>query len=129
MATRITKLDKDARKGAKLLKGQKQLTNAEINKAMKEAASAIDALEADNNQLKRMMVWERAQLIYFTNLVMEYTRGQRVVGTPIRAFNELPEPEQQKLVARAVAELKDPRVNVPVEEALVERPPAKKLIT
>lgn len=95
-------------KGAKgqrrQLQKQKQLTAAEVRKAMLEASKAIDELSQELNALRRVLIAERAQVIYYTEMALGYSK-RTIVEPVLKGFLQLTEEQRMAYTKQAVQEL------------------------
>ena len=86
------------------LKKQKRVTAVQITEALQEAGKALDQLGSENAALRRIIVSERAQLIYYMEMAEGFSKGEKILGT-LQNFMELPEPSKQAYVKKAIEEL------------------------
>jgi uncharacterized membrane protein len=91
----------------KKLEVQKKLTQAEIGRAMTEASRAIDRLGAENAGLRRIVVAERAQVIYYTEQAIAFAE-RKTLDLVLKAFQELTDEQREAYVKRAIVELEGP---------------------
>jgi len=118
---RIKKRDAQADRSKKKLAAQKKLTAAEVNRALLEASAAIDRQGAEIAALKRIIVSERAQLIYFMELTVKYAKREILDISPV-SFHDLAEEVREEYVKRAIKELEQDEGPAPREQ---EKPKGK----
>lgn len=114
---RIKKRNPKEQRAKKKLADTTKLTNAQVKKAMLEASVAIDRLSGEVASLKQIIISERAQLIYFTELAVGYAKHE-IVDITIKNFSDLPEDKQEAYIKQAIRELGS-------EEAPAEKPKGK----
>lgn len=94
------------------LQAAKTVAIVEMKRAMREASIALDQQAQEIIALKRILISERAQVIYYTSKYESFIHRAcaevRAVG-----FLDLPEAEQEVFVKRAVKELSDSQGLVP----------------
>lgn len=110
-----------------------QKTSAdEVSKAMVEAAKAIDTLTAEKlslrranvglydmvQQLKKIIISERAQLIYYTQKALDFMH-RKDVSVTLTNFADLSQEQQEEFVKRAVVEVGSDSPIIPHEELKV----------
>jgi hypothetical protein len=97
----------------KQLLDQKKLTSREVARALQEASDAIDRLSAENHQLRRIVVAERAQVIHYTEEALAFAQHKKL-DLDVRNFADLLEADREGYIKRAIAELAaDPEVPAP----------------
>lgn len=107
----------------------KQTSAREMTRAMVEAAKAIDrltlkeislrkangALAETVETLKKIIISERAQLIYYTQKALDFMH-HKDVSVVLTNFADLPESAQEAYVKKAIAEVGSDSPIVPHEE-------------
>lgn len=73
-------------------------------KAMKAASDTIDAQSQELIALRRILISERAQLIFYTERCLDYAE-RRCLDLVVPNFMELAEDVQEEFVKRAYTEL------------------------
>lgn len=114
------------------LQAAKAQTFVAMKQAMNEASIALDQQTEEINALKRLLISERAQVIYFTDKYVSCLKLKCFDVEP-QGFLDLPEAKQEPYVVRAVKELSgaqgivphDPKAAASADET---RTTAKKLI-
>ena len=86
------------------LRTQKAMTNTSIKHAMQAASEAIDRLSQECQALHRILISERAQVIYYTEKYAAFVKRE-CVELVAKGFLDLTEAEQEGFIKRAVAEL------------------------
>jgi hypothetical protein len=94
------------------LRREKAIATAEIKRALMEASKAIDDLQQEVLALKRILISERAQVIYYTDKYQAFIE-RRCVDIQPQGFLEMDEAAQEPYVKRAVQELSDSQGIVP----------------
>ncbi len=94
------------------LRAQKQLTQKEIKQAMLEASNAIDRQAQEIAALKRIIIGERAQLIFYTDKAVAYARG-KCLDPMVPNFLDQPEDLKESYIKRAMQELESDQSIVP----------------
>jgi hypothetical protein len=82
----------------------KNATAKEIHNSLVMASQAIDRQTEEIKALRRIIVSERAQLIYMSDMALGYAQ-RRIVDLTIKNFSDLPEATQQEYVKKAIEEL------------------------
>lgn len=103
-------------------------TNREMKKAILAAGEAIDAQSQELGAMRRILISERAQVIYYTDKYLACLKKQCVDLVPV-SFLELEETVQEPYIKRAIQELAVGEGVVPHEQGA--EPPltvAKKII-
>lgn len=72
----------------------------------------IDRLGSENAGLRRIIVAERAQVIYYTEQALAFAQ-RKTLDLALKAFDELADEQREEFVKRAIGELKDQQ-QVPV---------------
>lgn len=96
----------------KKLRQQTLATNAEIRRAMKTASKAIDQQSQELSALRRILISERAQVIYYTEKYRAMVMRECLDVAP-KGFLDLKEDEQTKYIKQAIQELNSPESIVP----------------
>lgn len=105
--------DPKGKKGWKRrLQAYKNISAREVKKAMLEASGALDRQAQELIALKRILVSERAQVIYYTDKYQACIKQECFDLQPF-GFLELPEELQTVYIKRAVQELSDNQGLVP----------------
>jgi len=117
--------------GKNQLKHAKANAFEEINKALSAASEAIDELNQVNLAMRRILISERAQVIYYTEKYRAFVCRECVEVVAI-GFLDLSEGQQEKYIKLAVVELQGDAAILPhdPEAAKVEESaePGKKII-
>lgn len=98
------KVDKTERKQKIKLKKLKDLSVAEMTRAMQAASMSIDSLSAQVASMRRMVITERAQVIYYTDQALAFCRRETVAVTVVN-FAELEDAIKEAYVKKAIFEL------------------------
>jgi hypothetical protein len=101
---RIKQRNPKEQRQKKKLTATKELTTREVGAAMAEASQAIDHLSQEVQALKRIIVAERAQVIYYTERALAFMKRETAEVTLVN-FADLPEDKQQRFVVQAIKEL------------------------
>lgn len=92
-------------KGTKAkLRRQKQLTSAEVRRALLEASKAIDQQSQEIAALKRIITAERAQVIYYQEKYVAMVKRECVDVVAVGWLN-LEEKQQLEFTKKAIVEL------------------------
>jgi hypothetical protein len=111
--SKVKKPDRNAAAKKKLRK-EKVMTSVDVATAMKEASAAIDRLSSEAAALRRIIIAERAQVIYYTDQALGYSRRE-ILDVALKGFDQIPEERQQLYVQRAIAELGSEEAMIPHE--------------
>ena len=84
----------------------KRVTALQIKEAMKEASDALDLQSQEIIALKRILISERAQVIYYSDKYLAFL-GHECLDLQPMNFLDLPEEQQEPYIKRAVIELSD----------------------
>lgn len=98
------KAGKTERKQKIKLKKMKDLTSQEVTRALQAASMSLDGLQAQVASLRRMVITERAQVIYYTDQALAFCRRETVAVTVVN-FADLEEPIKEAYVKKAILEL------------------------
>jgi len=101
------------------LRREKALATGEIKRAMAAASQAIDRLTQETQALQRIIIAERAQLIFYTEIALKYARREMLdVAVP----NWMAQADQVKesFIKRAVEELSAGAAIVPHDAVATE---------
>jgi hypothetical protein len=79
---------------------------------MQQASNAIDHLTQEVTSLKRIIVAERAQLIYYTERALAFMRREDV-SVELTNFSDLPEERKQGYVEQAIRKLGSDQAVIP----------------
>lgn len=104
---------------------QKLSTAAEIRRAMLAASKAIDEQTKEILALKRIMIAERAQLIFYTDRCVAYAE-HRCLDVVVPNFLDLEDSLKEPYIKRAVQELSQDESIVPHDPK--PEPPTKGII-
>jgi hypothetical protein len=105
----------------------KKMTTKAVAAAMNAASEALDARLQEIAALKRILISERAQVIYYTDKYQKFTDGKCFDVVAI-GFLSLPESEQEIFIKQAIKELSDNQGIVPHDQDAVEPQTEKKII-
>jgi hypothetical protein len=94
------------------LRKEKLISAIEIRRAMKEASDAIDSLTQELISLKRILISERAQVIYYSDKYLAFLQRE-CLDLVAQNFLDLDESLQEPYVKRAIKELSDAQGIVP----------------
>lgn len=94
------------------LRREKQITAAETRRALMEASKALDQQSEELVALKRIVISERAQVIYYSDKYLACLNKECCDVTAVN-FLDLDESLQEPYVRRAVQELSDAQGIVP----------------
>jgi hypothetical protein len=94
------------------LRETKALTAAAIKSAMLAASQSLDSQAQEIIALKRILISERAQVIYYTSKYEAFVDHACVDITAV-GFLSLPEEQQTAYIKRAIQELSDNQGIVP----------------
>lgn len=94
------------------LRTQKEITHLEIKRAMHEASQALDRQTQELQALKRIIISERAQVIYYTEKYRSFV-ARECVELVAKGFLDLSEEEQTKFISLAIKELEGDAAIVP----------------
>jgi len=103
---RIRKHEPAAKRAKNKLAAQTKLTGAEVHRALIAASKAIDRLGAENAGLRRIIVAERAQVIYYTEQALAFAQ-RKTLDLVLQGFDELADERREEYVKRAIIELED----------------------
>jgi predicted ribosome-associated RNA-binding protein Tma20 len=106
------KLKKTERKQKIKFKKAKDLTTQEVTRALNAASMSIDGLQAQVASMRRMIITERAQVIYYTDQALAFCRRETVAVTVI-GFADLEDPIKEAYVKKAILELEGDQTTVP----------------
>jgi len=98
------KAAKTERKQKIKFKQVKELTAKETARALRAASMAIDSLNAQCAQMRRMVITERAQVIYYTDQALAFCRRETVAVTVVN-FADLDDAIKEAYVKKAILEL------------------------
>lgn len=101
------------------LRETKALTAAAIKSAMLAASQSLDSQAQEIIALKRILISERAQVIYYTEKYSQFIQGKCFDRVPI-GFLELAESEQEVFIKQAIKELSDNQGIVPHDQEAVK---------
>lgn len=87
------------------LRDQQVATSFEIRRALTEASKALDESVSELNALRRILISERAQVVYYTEKYRQMVMRECLDVAP-RGFLELTEEEQTVFITQAVKELR-----------------------
>lgn len=93
------------------LQREKQTAAIEIKRALLEAGKAIDEQTAELITLRRILISERAQVIYYSEKYEKFCK-QQCLDLAAVSFLDIPEAEQEAFIKRAVVELSVDKVTV-----------------
>lgn len=97
--------------GKNSLRHAKQEASAEIEQALIAASEAIDQVSQENLALRRILISERAQVIYYSGKYQAFVKRECVEVLAV-GFLDLPEDRQEELIKLAVQELHgEPAIN------------------
>lgn len=105
------KLKKTERKQKIKLTQVKDLTTKEVTRALRAASMSIDNLNIQLSSMRRMVITERAQVIYYTDQALAFCRRETVAITVVN-FADLEEPIKEAYVKKAIFELEGDQENV-----------------
>lgn len=91
---------------------EKQITTVEVKRALTEASKALDSQTQELVALKRILISERAQVIFYSDKYIACLRGECIDLKP-QNFLELEESLQERYVKQAVTELANSNAVVP----------------
>ena len=94
------------------LRAAKAVSILEMKRAMREASLALDQQNQEIIALKRILIPERAQVIYYTEKYLKFV-SRECVDLVATGFLDLPEEEQTAFIQRSVRELSDAQGLVP----------------
>jgi hypothetical protein len=86
------------------LHAQQEISRFEIKRAMKEASEALDRQTQEIAALKRIIIGERAQVIYYTEKYRGHV-AREVLELVAVGFLDLGEEQQEKYVKLAIKEM------------------------
>src|ERR1700677_4952649 len=115
----MSKIPKGIKGMKRRLRSQKEITHAEIKRAMHEASQALDRQTQELQALKRIIVAERAQVIYYTEKYRSFV-ARECVELVAKGFLDLSEQEQENFVAMAIKELEGDATVVPHDSEAVK---------
>jgi len=101
------------------LKKARRMTALQIREAMNEASQALDAQSQEITALKRILISERAQVIYYSDKYLAFLRHECVDVAPVN-FLDLEEAQQEPYIKRAIKELSDAQGIVPHDKDALE---------
>jgi hypothetical protein len=104
---RIKPRDAKTQRAKKKLAEATKLSTAEVTRALAEASKAIDRLGAENAGLRRIIVAERAQVIYYTDQAVAFAE-RKTLDLALKPFQELNDEQREAFVKRAIVELEGP---------------------
>lgn len=99
----------------------KNITASEIRRAMAAASKAIDEQAAEILALKRILIAERAQLIFYTDRCVAYAE-KRCLDVLVPNFLDLEDEKKEPYIKRAVEELSQENSIVPHETQPQQEP-------
>jgi hypothetical protein len=105
------------------LRSEQQSTNLEVRRALLEASAALDAQTGELIALRRVVISERAQVIYYSDKYLAFLAHECVDVKAVN-FLDLDESVQEPYVKRAIEELSEARGVVPHDRESV----AKKVV-
>lgn len=88
----------------KRLQQLKRMTSKQTAAAMNAASEALDKLQQENQALRRILISERAQVIYYTSKYEAFV-AHTCIDLKAVGFLDLPEAIQESYVKKAVREL------------------------
>lgn len=91
------------------------ISNKEAKKAIFEASKVMDLQTEEIKALRRILISERAQVIYYTDKYLACLKKECLDLQPV-GFLCLPESEQEPYVKRAIEELSDAQGVVPHDQ-------------
>lgn len=92
-------------KGTKAkLRRQRQLTSAEVRRALLEASKAIDQQSREIDAYKKIVTGERAQVIYYQEKYVAMVKRECLDAVPVGWLN-LDEKQQLEFTKKAIIEL------------------------
>lgn len=94
------------------LQAAKTVAIGEMKRAMREASIALDTQAQELIALKRILISERAQVIYYTEKYLQFIKRECMDLVP-KGFLDLPEAQQEVFIKRSVKELSDAQGLVP----------------
>jgi len=97
------------------LRDEKQVAAIEIKRAMLEASKALDEQAQELVALKRILISERAQVIFYTDKYEAFLKGE-CMDVKAVGFLDLDETLQEPYVKRAIVELSDAQGIVPHDQ-------------
>lgn len=103
------------------LRDQKNVTAKQINQAMRAAEQAIDSQAAEILALKRILIAERAQLIFYTDRCVAYAE-KRCLDILVPNFLDLEDSLKEPYIKRAVHELSQDESIVPHDPTTQQKP-------
>lgn len=110
----------------KKLREQKAVTAAEMRRAVNEASKALDQQTGELVAMRRIVISERAQVIYYAEKYRAMVAHECLDLTAV-GFLDLTEQQQEKFVKLAVKELHSDEASVPHDPAAAAVEPAKKV--
>lgn len=105
----------------------KKMTTKAVAAAMNAASEALDQRLQEIAALRRILISERAQVIYYTEKYSQFIQGKCFDRVPI-GFLELAESEQEVFIKQAIKELSDNQGIVPHDQEAVNTEPEKKIV-
>lgn len=123
--SRIKKRNPKEARQKKKLAAESKMTNAQVRAAMLEASRAIDTLSGEVGSLKRIIIAERAQVIYYTERALAFARRE-TLDVELVNFADLPDEKKEKYVKQAIEELGSDEGIVPHGGVITTDAPAKK---
>jgi len=101
------------------LRHESRIASSEIKKAMAAASEAIDRLTQEVQALQRIIIAERAQLIYYTDVALKYARRE-ILDVALPGWLDQPDEVKEPYIQRAVAELSSGAAIVPHDAAAAD---------
>lgn len=86
------------------LRTMQTISRIEIKRAMKAASEAIDHQSQENQALRRIIISERAQVIYYAEKYQAHV-ARECLELVAKGFLDLSEEQQEVYVKRAIQEL------------------------
>ncbi len=96
----------------KKLRETKQIAAAEVKRALLEASKALDRQTQEITALRRILISERAQIIYYTEKYRSHV-ARECVELVAKGFLDLSEEQQTQYIKLAIAELNGDATIVP----------------
>lgn len=103
------------------LREQKNVTAKQVNSALRMAEQAIDQLSAEVTALKRILIAERAQLIFYTDRCVAYAE-KRCLDILVPNFLDLADEAREPYIKRAIVELSTDESIVPHDPQSQQQP-------
>lgn len=94
------------------LRRETQIANLELKRALLEASKALDSQTQELTAMRRILISERAQVIYYTDKYVAFVKHE-CVDVIAQGFLELDESVQEPYIKRAIEELSSSQGIVP----------------